>query len=116
MFYTERTLRTLTIKSKFKNQVGASHRQPVVLPEIASDENKIAGGTCNEDSHALLPSESLNCESDEHDEGGLVDVLAVAISNVRISEPKRSRLCGPTGPIEQQCSSKLTANTLCRAF
>ncbi|KAH9756379.1 serine/threonine-protein kinase PEPKR2 [Citrus sinensis] len=116
LFYTERTLRTLTIKSKLKNQVGASHHHPAILSGVESDENKIDRGSRNDESHALSSSESLNSESEVQDEGGFVDALAVAISNVRISEPKRSRLCGPSGPIEQQCSSNLTANTLCRAF
>lgn len=83
---------------------------------MESDENKIDRGSRNDESHALSSSESLNSESEVQDEGGFVDALAVAISNVRISEPKRSRLCGPSGPIEQQCSSNLTANALCRAF
>ncbi|KAL8526830.1 hypothetical protein ACS0TY_015894 [Phlomoides rotata] len=39
--------------------------------------------------------------------GGLVDVLAVVISRVRISEPKRSRICSPARPIQQECSSNL---------
>ncbi|MBA0595671.1 hypothetical protein Gorai_012531 [Gossypium raimondii] len=55
-------------------------------------------------------------ESKEQDKNGVVDLLAVAISHVRISESKRSRLCSPTRPIEQQCSSNLTVNNLCRAF
>lgn len=116
LFYTERTLRTLTIKSKLKNQVGASHHHPAILSGVESDENKIDRGSRNDESHALSSSESLNSESEVQDECGFVDALAVAISNVRISEPKRSRLCGPSGPIEQQCSSNLTANALCRAF
>lgn len=80
------------------------------------DESKTDAGSRHEDSHAPSSSESLSDKSEEQDDSGLVDVLAVAISNVRISEPKRSRLCGPTGPIEQQCSSNMTTNNLCRAF
>ncbi|GMI77249.1 phosphoenolpyruvate carboxylase-related kinase 2 [Hibiscus trionum] len=45
----------------------------------------------------------------------VMDVLAVAISHVRISESKRSRFYSP-GPIELQCSSNFTSNNLCRAF
>ncbi|KAL5844405.1 hypothetical protein ACOSQ4_010363 [Xanthoceras sorbifolium] len=116
LFYTERTLKTLTIKSKLKNQAGASSRQLIVLPGPDSDENKTYGGSHCEGSYRISSAESLSYKSEEQDECGLVDVLAVAISNVRISEPKRSRVCGPSGPIEQQCSSNLTANNLCRAF
>ncbi|KAH0460587.1 hypothetical protein IEQ34_011250 [Dendrobium chrysotoxum] len=53
---------------------------------------------------------------EEQDEcGGFVDALAAAISRVRISEPKRSRLCVPAGQIPQECSSNIKAN-LCTAF
>ncbi|KHG12529.1 Serine/threonine-protein kinase PEPKR2 [Gossypium arboreum] len=64
----------------------------------------------------VLTSLSSSCKSKEQDKNGVVDLLAVAISHVRISEPKRSRLCSPTRPIKQQCSSNLTVNNLCRAF
>ncbi|MBA0745943.1 hypothetical protein Gogos_008500 [Gossypium gossypioides] len=64
----------------------------------------------------VLTSLTSSCKSEEQDKNGVVDLLAVAISHVRISEPKRSRLCSPTRPIEQQCSSNLTVNNLCRAF
>ncbi|XWS21445.1 hypothetical protein CRYUN_Cryun30bG0055200 [Craigia yunnanensis] len=88
LFYTEHSLKTLSIRSKLKNQGS----QPV------------------------LTSNSLSCKSEEQYENGVVDVLAMAISHVKISEPKRSRLCSPTGPIKQQCLFNLTANNLCRAF
>ncbi|KAF3445978.1 hypothetical protein FNV43_RR11156 [Rhamnella rubrinervis] len=68
----------------------------------------------NEGSSPLSSSDS--CESEDQDDTGLIDALATAVSHVRISEPKRSRVCGPTGPIEQQCSSNMKANNLCKAF
>ncbi|RLM60522.1 serine/threonine-protein kinase PEPKR2-like [Panicum miliaceum] len=40
-------------------------------------------------------SESSSDNSEEQDECGIVDVLTTAITQVRISEPKRSRLCSP---------------------
>jgi len=40
-------------------------------------------------------SDSSSDNSEEQDECGIVDVLATAITQVRISEPKRSRLCSP---------------------
>lgn len=116
LFYTERTLRTLTIKSKLKNQVGVSSRQLAILSGQELVRTKIDGELHGEGSDLHSSSESWSSKSEEQDECDLVDVLAEAISNVRISEPKRSRLCGPTGPIEQQCSSNMTANNLCRAF
>lgn len=45
----------------------------------------------------------------------LVDALASAISRIRLSEPKRSRLCTTTYPVPQQCSSNLKSS-LCTAF
>jgi hypothetical protein len=113
LFYTERTLKTLSIRSKTKNQGAATSCQPANA--LVSPGNQVGAGSSEEDL-SQHPSDSLSCKSEEQDECGLVDALAVAISHVKISEPKRSRLCGPTGPIEQQCSSNITANNLCRAF
>ncbi|KAL8096361.1 serine/threonine-protein kinase PEPKR2 [Apium graveolens] len=115
LFYTERTLRTLSIKSKTKNQSG-SHQLPVtkVTPDLNGKirDNNCADDNLNRDSS----SGSSSQESTEKDECGFVDALAVAISRVTISEPKRSRLCGPTSPIREQCSSNVTSNNLCKAF
>ncbi|XP_020580996.1 serine/threonine-protein kinase PEPKR2 [Phalaenopsis equestris] len=55
-------------------------------------------------------------EEDQDECGGFVDALAAAISRVRISEPKRSRLCVPASQIPQECSSNMKANNLCTAF
>lgn len=115
LFYTERTLKTLSIRSKTKNQGAATSCQPANALALVSPGNRVGAGSSEEDL-SQHPSDSLSCKSEEQDECGLVDALAVAISHVKISEPKRSRLCGPTGPIEQQCSSNITANNLCRAF
>jgi len=40
-------------------------------------------------------SESSSDNSEERDKCGVVDALTAAITQVRISEPKRSRLCSP---------------------
>ena len=115
MFFTERTLNTLPIKSKARNQQGLSRCQIAVASEL-SDKSRIRGGPLG---GALSPSSfsgSSSCKSEEQDECGLVDALAVAISHVRISKPKRSRLCEPTCPVQQQCSSNMNANNLCKAF
>jgi len=46
-------------------------------------------------------SESSSDDSDEHaDECGIVDALTAAITQVRISEPKRSRVCTPAIPTQ----------------
>jgi serine/threonine protein kinase len=105
LFYTERMLRPLPLKSKSKP--GVSLCQLSITPGL-----EINGDGSNQYQSSEKSSPSL----EDEDESGLVDALSVAISHVRISEPKRSRLCSPTGPIEQQHSSNLTANNLCRAF
>ncbi|XP_050212702.1 serine/threonine-protein kinase PEPKR2 [Mercurialis annua] len=115
LFYTERTLKTLSVKSKLKNQVGSVPVQSASAPTPEMTVNKLESGSLAEDPNNNSLSDSLSSKSEEQDECGFVDALAVAISNVKISEPKRSRLCGPN-PIEQQHSSNLTANNLCRAF
>lgn len=111
LFYTERTLKTLSIKSKLKNQPGPPSYLPITTTKLVSN------GFPNEKTSPASSSGSLDQESEEQDDcDGLVDALAVAVSNVTISEPKRSRLCGPTSPIREQCSSNMTTNNLCKAF
>ncbi|KAJ8762502.1 hypothetical protein K2173_007941 [Erythroxylum novogranatense] len=110
LFYTERTLKTFPMKSKSKNQLGHT-----IATVMESHGNRIAGLFLGEDLKPESLADSLSCKSEEQDESGLVDALAVAISHVKISETKRSRLCGPTGPLEQQRSSNLTSTNLCRA-
>lgn len=105
LFYTERTPKTLPLKSNLKYRIGA--------PGLKSDGNRIHGGSPSEGLSPLSSSDS--CKSEDQDDFGLVDALATAISHVRISGPKRSKLCG-TGPIEQQGSSNMQANNLCKAF
>lgn len=109
LLYTDRTLKTLCIKSKAKNQLGPP------APKVLEAELSFKNGSVDEVTSGGPLSQSLGCKLEEHD-CGLVDALAVAISHVRISEPKRSRLCGPASPIREQRSSNLTANTLCKAF
>ncbi|WOL06558.1 serine/threonine-protein kinase PEPKR2 [Canna indica] len=58
--------------------------------------------------------EFVTTSSEFQDESGFVDALAVAISCVTISEPKRGRFC-TAPPIEPECSSNMKAN-LCTAF
>uniref|UniRef100_A0A2P2LWZ4 Uncharacterized protein MANES_02G147900 n=1 Tax=Rhizophora mucronata TaxID=61149 RepID=A0A2P2LWZ4_RHIMU len=115
LFYTERTLKALFIKSKLKTQVATTSCLRAVATVSGSYQSKLRVGSLAEDFSLQSLSDSLDCKSDDQDECGFVDALAVAVSHVKISEPKRSRLCGPTGPIEQQCSSNLTANNLCKA-
>ncbi|KAG8491873.1 hypothetical protein CXB51_015183 [Gossypium anomalum] len=115
LFYTEHSLKTLYTKSKLKIPVEPSFKK-FNSPRSESSATRIDSGSRSQCPQLVLSSNSSSCKSEELDENGVVDVLAVAISHVRISEPKRSRLCSPPGPIEQQCSSNLTTNNLCRAF
>lgn len=101
----------LPIKTKLKAQIGGPCRQ--LAPEPRLGGNRIDNGSHSE----LSSSESCNSDDEDENECVLIDALATAISHVRISEPKRTRLCGgPTGPIVQQGSSNMKANNLCKAF
>lgn len=119
LLYTEETLETLTFKSKTKTRnrvVRLTSHQLTAIPDAESERNKIISSNfLSDDSSLNSSSDSLSKRSEEQ-ECGLIDALAVAISRVRISEPKRSRLCSPSSPIRQQCSSKMKVNNLCTAF
>ncbi|KAI4337643.1 hypothetical protein L6164_016030 [Bauhinia variegata] len=110
LFYTERSLKSLPIKTRLKHQIGSACH-----PFLNASEPRL-GGNGRYDGSFSPVSSSESCNSEDQDECVLIDALATAISHVRISEPKRSRLCGPTGPLEQQGSSNMTPNNLCKAF
>lgn len=95
LFYTECPSKVLLTRTK------------VIVPRIELE--RVA-------TLAISSIESSSQKSEEADDStGLVDVLAAAISRVRISEPKRTRLCVPASPIQQECSSNMKTN-LCTAF
>ncbi|CAI9116199.1 OLC1v1017288C1 [Oldenlandia corymbosa var. corymbosa] len=116
LFYNERTLKTVSIKSKQRHYSSVTST-PLSATALRSpqDGNK-RSYTSQVVSSPSSPSESLPNDSAEQEESELVDALAVAISHVRISEPKRSRLCLSNSPIREQCSSNMTASNLCKAF
>ncbi|KAM0905157.1 hypothetical protein ACQ4PT_017535 [Festuca glaucescens] len=60
-------------------------------------------------------SSTSDDSGEQADESGIVDALTAAITQVRISEPKRGRVCTPTIPTQQECSSSLKEN-LCTGF
>lgn len=91
VFHTEQSLETLTFKSKKRNRAKLTSQR------------------------LILSSDNSSRRSEEQD-FELVDALTVAISHVRISEPKRSKLCGPTSPIQQEHSSIVNVTKLCTAF
>ncbi|KAL8553505.1 hypothetical protein ACS0TY_001991 [Phlomoides rotata] len=105
-FYTDPTLKSLTLEPKKKP---VTHGAELERKRLARHDS------LGDDSGSTSDS-SRSCEVVEGDDGGLVDVLAVAISRVRISEPKRSRICSPARPIQQECPSNLKTSNLCTAF
>ncbi|XVF01527.1 hypothetical protein REPUB_Repub04eG0096500 [Reevesia pubescens] len=116
LFHTEATLEMVDFKTKMRNHGRLTSQQLTVLPGVVSKRSKlIPSGFLNDDSFLFLSSDSSSTRSEVQD-CVLVDALTVAISHVRISEPKRTRVCGPTGPVQQQCSSNIKVNNLCTAF
>ncbi|KAI3448243.1 hypothetical protein Pfo_004908 [Paulownia fortunei] len=114
-FYTEPTLKTLTLEPK-KNLIRLTSRQLTCIHGPESERKSLVSrSSLSDDSNPTLAS-GHSTEVVEGEDGGLVDVLAVAISHVRISEPKRSRICSPSRPIQQECSSNLKTSNLCTAF
>lgn len=116
LFYTEPTLETLTLKQKVKSNCRFTSGQLTAITGLESEKSKVITSLSlnDESTPNLLSGGSAKKLKDE--DCSLIDVLAVAISRVRISEPKRSRICGPTTPIQQQCSSNIKVNSLCTAF
>lgn len=105
LFYTNQSLDSLTYG--FKKQTRSTFPSPQLIDmiEMESERNVFS---LNENSTPMLPHDEDCC---------MVDVLALAISRVRISEPKRSRICSPTNnPAQQEHSSNITIKSLCRAF
>lgn len=107
VFYTHSRANPLPIKSKARNNNNA------LVQRTNFTSLTIVNGLSSSSTPASFGSSS--CKSEQEDEYGFVDVLAVAISRVRISEPKRSRLCLPSNSIQQECSSNMKSN-LCTAF
>ncbi|CAL5081845.1 unnamed protein product [Urochloa decumbens] len=97
LFYTECPLKVVTANLCVTNKI--------VAP-------RIPWGSLRSECDSLSDSSQ---SSEDQDECGIVDALTAAITHVRISEPKRSRLCSPAITIQQECSSNLKSN-LCTAF
>nr|CAB3457300.1 unnamed protein product [Digitaria exilis] len=97
LFYTECPLKVVTANLCLTNKI--------VAPRIAWDKLRPECESVSDSSQ----------RSEDQDECGIVDALTAAITHVRISEPKRSRLCSPAIIIQQECSSNLKSN-LCTAF
>ncbi|KAK1359208.1 Protein kinase domain-containing protein [Heracleum sosnowskyi] len=109
-FYTEPTVNTLTLSPVLIYNSRLTTKQPTPRADQAitrSNTGDDQGPVSSTRNSGKRPADKSN---------DLVDVLAEAISRVRISEPKRSRLCSPANPIEQECSSNIKVNSLCAAF
>ncbi|XP_065871291.1 serine/threonine-protein kinase PEPKR2-like [Euphorbia lathyris] len=117
LFYTEPALEGLALKSKFRNHVTLTSQKLTVAVGVEEWErcNVTGSSFFSDDSSLVLTSGDSRIRLDERD-FELADVLAMAISRVRISEPKRSRLCVGTSLISQECSSNIKVNNLCTAF
>jgi hypothetical protein len=97
LFYTECPLKLVTANLCVTNKIIAP-----IIPR----------GILRSECESLSDSSQ---RSEDQDDCGIVDALTAAITRVRISEPKRSRLCSPAITIQQECSSNLKSN-LCTAF
>ncbi|EOX98708.1 hypothetical protein QUC31_015029 [Theobroma cacao] len=117
LFHTEATLEMVALKPGMRNHGRLTSQQLTISPRVVSERNKeIPRGFLNDDCFCFLSSDSSSTTRSEVQDCMLVDALTVAISHVRISEPKRTRLCGSTGPVPQECSSNVKINNLCTAF
>ncbi|KAG5052592.1 hypothetical protein GLYMA_02G211400v4 [Glycine max] len=111
LFYTERTLKMLPVKSKLKLQNAAACQNESGLV----GGNKIVDDGSLDEDYSSPFSSSESCNSEYHEDCAWIDALSTAVSRVRISETKRTKLWGSTSPLDQQGSSNMKTN-LCKAF
>ncbi|KAF5202005.1 Serine/threonine-protein kinase PEPKR2 [Thalictrum thalictroides] len=117
LFHTEQILKTTaSFKSKVKNCAGGRSCQLASIPRVEKERNKAASASLSYGSDRTSSRYSVTPGLEVQEDLSLVDALAAAISRVRISAPKRSRLCAPSTPIQQDCSSNVKAISLCTAF
>ncbi|XP_051144383.1 serine/threonine-protein kinase PEPKR2-like [Andrographis paniculata] len=113
-FYTKLSIRTAPTPKPI-NHLHLTSMQLSCFCGLHSERKKISCGSLSDDScQTLAFAHSAGGVVEEDD--GLIDMLAVAISRVCISAPKRSRICSPPQPTQQECSSNLKTSNLCTAF
>ncbi|PIA55231.1 hypothetical protein AQUCO_00800156v1 [Aquilegia coerulea] len=117
LFHTEQILKTTaSFKSKGNYCAGGRSCQFTSIPRVGSERNKVASASLSYGSDRNSSRYTFSPGLEVQEDLSLVDALAAAISRVRISAPKRSRLCAPPTPIQQDCSSNVKAISLCTAF
>lgn len=107
-FYTEPALKTYSDGPSSSN-ARLTSRQLTCIRAKESERKRTTPNHLSDDS-------SSSEVGGGGESGDLVDMLAVAISRVEISEAKRSRICSPSREIRQECSSNLKTSNLCTAF
>lgn len=116
-FYTDRTLGAHLLKAKKNNMRSTSRQQASIHGTESERKRLVSSNSLSDDSSSSLASVGGSNEVVDREDSGLVDVLAGAISRVRISEPKRSRICSsPSRTIQTECPSNLKTSNLCTAF
>ncbi|CAL5394244.1 unnamed protein product [Camellia sinensis] len=110
--HTESTLKTLASKPKMDNHVRLTSRKLTARHAVELERNKVVTSSSLSDDSMLAFSSNNSTKKTEDDNYGFVDALAMKISRMRISEPKRSRLCVPASPIQQECPSNIKVNNL----
>lgn len=127
MFYTESNIKVRSSSSKRKKHTCTvkdewSESLPSLSPRTRERRAQFINSILTEHGEdesfsgdLLSPPKQPEYDIQAAGKYDLVDALASAISRIRLSEPKRSRLCTTTYPVPQQCSSNLKSS-LCTAF
>ncbi|KAK9743418.1 hypothetical protein RND81_03G237700 [Saponaria officinalis] len=113
LFYTERVLKSLSVNSKAGILPEALSHKLVSTSLPGSDKRQTKSSSLSESSSLVVTAKrSVNPDAEkQQDDCCLMDALTVAIAQVRISEPKRSRLC-----LSNSIQQPYSANSLCQAF
>ncbi|KAL7583305.1 hypothetical protein Lser_V15G46001 [Lactuca serriola] len=109
LFYTNPTLGPLTFGSRV--QTCGNLTTQLLTDVLEMEYERTINTSFDDNSTSMFPN-----DIEEDEDCCMVDMLALAISRVRISEPKRSRICGPNDPVQQERSANINIKSLCAAF
>lgn len=109
LFYTNPTLGPLTFGSRV--QTCGNLTTQLLTDVLEMEYERTINTSFDDNSTSMFPN-----DIEEDEDCCMVDMLALAISRVRISEPKRSRICGPNDPVQQEHSANINIKSLCAAF